>query len=199
MKLENFNRLLLGALVAAALTACTAIQPPASTPSTPADAGTATATPVPSEEAPTSPDRSAVAPVDAAECEAISAAIAAELAVEMEVAEGDLTSEIGGWHGTACTVTATGTGEDFGNFVDAAQTIRNVFVSQGWTENPTYLADGPTGTASGYELDNKLALVSVAWQPGPAVSCMADRPISECNVPPDQQIFTVAIQLFQTS
>lgn len=198
MKLGNINRLLLGALVVGALTACTAIQPPASTPSTPA-ADTATATPMPSEEATTVPDRSAVAPVDTAECEAISAAIAAELAVEMEVAEGELTSEIGGWHGTACTITATGTGEDFGNFVDTAQTIRDVLVSQGWTENPTYLADGPTGTASGYELDNKMALVSVEWQPGPAVSCMADRPISECNVPPDQQIFTVGIQLFQTS
>ena len=159
----------------------------------------------PAQEATTEPTEEAtgeavgetttVTPIDAAECEELRAAIAERLDVEFTAAEADFSNEIAGHEGTACTLSATGTGEDFGNFVDAAQSIRDVLTEAGWTENTAYLADGPTGTASGYELENKLAFVSVDWQPSAAVQCPADQPISACEVQPDQQVFTVVIEL----
>jgi hypothetical protein len=140
-----------------------------------------------------------VAPVDAAECEAIQTAVAGELGVDLTTGQAPFVSEITDLHGTACTITATGTGEDFGNFVDVAQSIRDILTAEGWTENITYLADGPTGTASGYELDNKLALVRVGWEPSDDADCPDDEPISNCELEPSQQIFTLVIELVQLS
>jgi hypothetical protein len=117
----------------------------------------------------------------------------------MEVAVKDFASNVANRQGTACTISATGTGKDFNNFVDTAQAIREVLLSEGWQENPAYTADGPTGTVAGYEKENKLALVHVGWQPSPEVKCPADQPISACNVDPGQQNFTVVIELAQTS
>jgi len=140
-----------------------------------------------------------VMPLDPTECEAIHTAIVQRLGVAMEVTEKDFASDIANRQGTACTISATGTGKDFGNFVDTAQAIREALTKEGWTENPAYAADGPTGTASGYEKENKIALAHVDWQPSAAVQCPADQPIAACDVEPSQQNFTVVIQLAQTS
>jgi hypothetical protein len=206
MNIQSLKKISAVILLAGALAACAPIQPE----SAPADSGTGAtttsstpdgATEMPeeaTEEQPTTaPDRAAVAPLDAAECEAIQMAVAEQLGVDFTVEEADFANEISGLHGTACTVTATGTGEDFGNFVDVAQSIRDILTAEGWTENSSYLADGPTGTATGYELDNKLALVSVDWQPAEGVECPDDQPISACEVEPSEQDFTVVIELVQ--
>ncbi len=40
------------------------------------------------------------------------------------------------------------------------------FVERGWKENPEYDADGPDGTAFGYEKEKVLCFVSVNWDGG---------------------------------
>ncbi len=40
------------------------------------------------------------------------------------------------------------------------------FVERGWKENPEYDADGPDGTAFGYEREKVLCFVSVHWDGG---------------------------------
>jgi len=40
------------------------------------------------------------------------------------------------------------------------------FVERGWKENPEYDADGPDGTAFGYEREKVLCFVSVEWDGG---------------------------------
>src|SRR5690606_26956025 len=97
--------------------------------------------------------------------------------------------------GTACTLIATGTGEDFGNFVDVAQTIREVFEAEGWTEDEAAIADGPTGTATSYFKDTTVAAVSVGWEPSDEVDCPADQPISACDIEPSQQNLTSSVEL----
>jgi hypothetical protein len=149
------------------------------------------------EQATPVPDRSAVAPLGSEECEAIQQAVADALGVELTMEDAPFVSDIGNLHGTACTISATGTGEDFGNFVDVAQSIRDIFTAEGWTENQSYMADGPTGTASGYMLDNKLAIVSVDWEPSEEADCPDDQPIIECDVEPSQQLFTLVIELVE--
>ena len=92
---------------------------------------------------------------------------------------------------------ATGTGEDFGSFVDVAQTIRELFAAEGWTEDEAAIADDPTGTATRYFKDTTVAAVSVGWEPSDEANCPADQPIGDCNVEPGQQNFTISIELVQ--
>lgn len=184
MNTQPMRRLLLIAgLVGIVLTACTPIQAPATT-NPPAPTVTA-----PAEESATpaaTSDAMPIESVDAAQCDALQAALSEELGHEFIKQEG-----------TACTLIATGTGEDFGNFVDVAQTIRELFVAEGWIEDESTLADGPTGTAVNYSKETTVAAVNVGWEPADDADCPDDRPISECELEPSQQNFTITIELVQ--
>jgi hypothetical protein len=94
-------------------------------------------------------------------------------------------------------LTATGTGEDFGTFVDVAGKLNIVLSELGWREDQSYLADGPTGTATGFRKDAMLALVAVEWKPAPDVLCPQDQPISACDVVPIKQLFTITVNIGQ--
>jgi hypothetical protein len=126
-------------------------------------------------------------------------AIAEKLGIELTVSTTDFASETAHMQGTSCTISATGTGQEFGNFVDVAQAIREIFTGEGWTENSAYQADGPTGTQSGYEDGFKTAFVHVGWEPSEEANCPTDQPISACNVEPSQQLFTLTIELVQAA
>lgn len=130
-------------------------------------------------------------------CEAVRAALSEELGVAMNMAEVDFHDPVRARQGRACAISVTGTGQDFTSFLDVAQTMRDWLASEGWTENQAYLADGPTGTAFGYEMNDLLALGSVGWQPAEGVECPEDQPISACEVAPEQQIYTVTLELAQ--
>jgi len=64
----------------------------------------------------------------------------------------------------------------------------------GFTEQPAYQADGPTGTATAATRDMALALIRAEWVPAPEVQCPSDQPISECDLKPEQKLYTVQIQ-----
>jgi hypothetical protein len=64
----------------------------------------------------------------------------------------------------------------------------------GWEEQPSYQADGPTGSATGLTRDMALMLITVGWEPSPEVQCPADQPISACDIKPEQRLYTVQIQ-----
>ncbi len=63
----------------------------------------------------------------------------------------------------------------------------------GFTEQPNYQADGPTGSATAAVRDMALMLISASWAPDASVQCPADKPISECNLTPEQKIYTIQI------
>jgi hypothetical protein len=67
----------------------------------------------------------------------------------------------------------------------------------GWTEQVAYQADGPTGSATAMTRDMGLLLIHAEWSPAPEVSCPADQPISACVIKPEQQIYTIEIQVAQ--
>lgn len=184
MNTKLMRQCLLIAGLVVLLAACTPIQPPATT-GTPAETATA-----PAEEAATpseaTPDAVPIESVDSAQCDALQTALSEQLGHELTRQEG-----------APCTLVATGTGEDFGNFVDVAQTIRAYFESEGWTEDETAIADGPTGTATSYFKDTTVAMVSVNWDPSEDVECPEDQPISACDIEPGQQNFTISIELVQ--
>jgi hypothetical protein len=127
-----------------------------------------------------------IEPVDAAQCDALQSALSEAIGHELTKQEG-----------SACTLVATGTGEDFDNFVTVAQTIAGVFEAEGWTEDESAIADGPTGTATSYFKDTTVAAVSVNWEPSDDADCPDDQPISDCELEPSQQLFTISIELVQ--
>jgi hypothetical protein len=180
MNTQTMRQLLLIASLVGVLAACMPIQAPATT-STPVETVT-----VPAEETAATPDAIPIESVDAAQCDALQAALSEQLGHELTKQEG-----------AACTLVATGTGENFGSFVDVAQTIREVFEAEGWTEDEAAIADGPTGTATSYFKDTTVAAVSVSWEPSDEANCPADQPISACDVEPSQQNFTISIALVQ--
>lgn len=180
MNTRPIRQILLIAGLAGVLAACRPIQAPAPT-GTPVAAATA-----PAEETSAAPDAMPIESVDAAQCEAVQAALSEKLGHELTKQEG-----------TACTLVATGTGEDFGSFVDVAQTIREVFTADGWTEDVAATADGPTGTSTSYFKETTVAAVSVGWKPADEANCPTDQPISACDIAPGQQNFTIFIELVQ--
>jgi hypothetical protein len=99
---------------------------------------------------------------------------------------------ITGESGQACRLTTSGTGEFFSSPSDVLSSLVNGFM--GFTEAPAYRADGPTGSATAVTRDLALVLISANWAPAPGVQCPSDKPISECDLQPEQQVYTILIQ-----
>lgn len=171
--MKSIYKMLFTAALVGLLAACAPVQAPTTTSATPA------------EESAT-PDVMPIESVDSAQCDALQAALVEKLGHELVKQDG-----------AACTLVATGTGEDFGNFVDVAQTIREVFEAEGWTEDESLMADGPTGTATGFYKNTTVASVNVGWEPSEDANCPTDQPISACELEPSQQNFTISIELVQ--
>jgi hypothetical protein len=73
---------------------------------------------------------------------------------------------ISGESGQGCRLTATGTGKQFTSPSAAVEAL----VSQsGFTEQPNYQADGPTGSATAAVRDMALMLISANWSPEASV------------------------------
>jgi hypothetical protein len=103
----------------------------------------------------------------------------------------DFTDDRTGEKGKGCTLTAMATGAKFSDQVSVARTL--VEAMQGWTEDPQYQADGPTGTSTALRRDMALMIISVGWTPSPEVECPKDQPISACELKPEQKLYTVQI------
>ena len=132
-------------------------------------------------------------PLAEAECNDLRDAFASALGVEATLSTADFGDFVTGQSGTGCLVTATGTGENFSSFLAVAGQLREMLTERGWVVDMAYLADGPTGTATGLRLGQKLALLSVGWQPSADANCPADKIITECDLTPAQQVYTITL------
>jgi hypothetical protein len=97
--------------------------------------------------------------------------------------------------GTGCTLTATGTGEQFSDPGTVTASLVNGF--QGWDEKTAYQAGGPTGAATGMTRDMGLLLINVTWSPAAGITCPNDQPISECDLTPAQKVYIITVQAAQ--
>lgn len=125
----------------------------------------------------------------------LQSAVESTLGISATVSVAAFTDPIEGVSGSGREITVTGTGVDFESFSAVAATLRQILIDQGWTEDSQYQADGPTGTAFGVRQDNALALVSVSWEPSPDANCPKDEPISNCQLTPEQQLYTITLNL----
>jgi len=112
-------------------------------------------------------------------------------------AEAPFQDYVSGKAGTGCQATATGTGLDFENFMVVADALREVLRYQGWREDTTYMADGPTGTGAGFHRAGGLCLLTVGWEPSEDADCPQDQPISACQLTPEQQLYNIELNCAQ--
>lgn len=102
--------------------------------------------------------------------------------------------EIGGEAGQGCRLTAGGNGTQFNSPSEVVAALSNS-VGLGWNPVTGYEADGPTGSAVGLSRDMGLMLISAKWQPEMGVVCPEDKPISDCGLTPEQQMYLIQIDI----
>ena len=107
--------------------------------------------------------------------------------------------DLSGGTGQSCQLTIAATGAQFPNMVDAGQRIAGALTSNGWTLDPQYAADSPTGTLHGLRRNNQLAVYNVQWAPAAGVTCPADQPIATCaeSLTPEQMTYAITVDLAQ--
>ncbi len=143
----------------------------------------------------TAPTTAGYVPAPVYLAEGIQAAVQDALGAAGVLSEEPFIDPLTGLGGTGRQVTISGTGVDFASFVAVADTLRQVLEAQGWAEDVSYQADGPTGTAFGYRLDAALALVNVGWEPAPGADCPEDQPISDCDLAPEERLYTITLNI----
>ncbi len=130
--------------------------------------------------------------------EALSRAARRPAAVQVTQSEVPMTDPASGASGTACRAMSTDNGLQYSSPDQIMTQITAVMTGGGWTEDPQMAADGPTGTGKGFRNGTQVCQAVTGWEPGPAASCPADQPISECNVPAAQKIYTTTLDCAQT-
>jgi Tol biopolymer transport system component/putative hemolysin len=107
--------------------------------------------------------------------------------------EEPLDDPITGARGIGCQATVTGTGVQFESPSAVVSALGSMLEEQGWTADPMFVADSPTGTAAGYRKGGQLCLAAAMWVPDKSANCPEDQPISACEVTPEQQNYTVTL------
>lgn len=141
------------------------------------------------------PGPSVYQPIPGSECEAVRALVGETLGQKPDSSEAPFEDYLTAESGAGCAITLTGTGADFGSFVDASQELQAAFEEEGWESDMNYQADGPTGTAWAMRQGDQLALFSVGWTPAEDAKCPPDQPISTCDVKPEQQMFEIMVNV----
>jgi hypothetical protein len=123
-------------------------------------------------------------------CSDLAEAMGQALGVETSLVEAPFQDYVTGQAGTGCQAAVTGAGWDF---VAVTQSLRAMLTAQGWQEDMMHAADGPTGTAVGFRQGDGLCLLSVEWKPSPDANCPSDKPISDCQLKPEQRLYSASL------
>jgi putative hemolysin len=129
--------------------------------------------------------------------EALTRASAQHETIEVTQSAVDMTDPTTMAQGTGCRANATGTGVQFTGPDVVIKEITAVLTGGGWQEDPMLQAGGPTGMGSGYRSGDLVCLASAMWKPDASANCPTDKPISECKVTPEQQLYTITLDCAQ--
>ncbi len=170
-------------------------QPPP-TPTTPPSATPVPPTPtaVPSPTAATTGSAGGLKPLDSAACGDLAKAMGQALGVKTSTAEAPFQDYITGQAGTGCQTTIAGSGWDF---VAVTKSLWAMLPAKGWQADMMYDADGPTGAVRGFRQGDGLCLLSVEWKPSPDANCPSDKPISDCQLTPEQRLYNISLNCAQ--
>ena len=155
--------------------------------------------PVPAPAAGSAATEATLQPLNLDACTHLAQDMAQTLDVGVTVGEAPFTDPATGATGTDCQVTATGTGEQFRDPQVVVSRLGSMLERQGWKNDPMLVADGPTGTASGFRKEDQVCVAGARWQPDASANCPDDQPISTCQVTPAQQLYTVTLDCAQSA
>ena len=139
------------------------------------------------------PQPIAYRPLPAEACYELGQALMQTLGMTVTQAEVPVEDTFPGMVGTGCRSTAKGTGVDLRALISVSADIKSLLEERGWDEDPMYAADGPTGTAAGFQQRGDICFLSVDWSPSDAADCPPDRPISACDLAPEQWLRTIIL------
>lgn len=133
-----------------------------------------------------------------AQCSAVQA-LMEPVVGQVSLEEGQINDPMSGTTGTGCQLRTAGNGVQFEDFVTLANDLRVAMNEAGWEEDMMYAADGPTATATAFRQGETLAMLNVGWQPAAEANCPQDQPISECELTPEQQLYTITMNLMESA
>ncbi len=184
------------------LVACQPATPqpaPTTAPPTQAPTSAPSPTPVPPTPAPTeTPSEKAFTPVSDDLCAQVQGEVEQALGVSATRQVVPFSDPITGEEGTACAIEVHGTGKDFTSHTDVIAALSNIFTQMGWKEDVNYQADGPTGAATAFREMEKAAFLLAQWKPSEDAKCPEDKPISQCDLKPEQMLYTITVHLIQS-
>jgi hypothetical protein len=126
----------------------------------------------------------------------MSSALGVEFSLTEEVSFQDFVT---GKSGIGCAMSATGDGNDFENQGAVSEGVTLRMGALGWTTDIQYAADGATGTVVGFRKDIQLCLLDASWEASDDAECDPDRPISECELTPEQKQFDIILTCAQST
>jgi hypothetical protein len=195
----------LGALLVVGLVACAgpSTPPPATVAQAPGAAAQPTTAPLQSTAvvAPTVPAPTSTLKADtSADAEALAAAfsdldkrVSEVLGVPVTAGGAIFSDFITGGDVSSYRLIAHGTGADLRNMGAIAEKIESVFGALGWEQDVTYGATGVGRSMIGYRQGSKLVVVTVAVEPSDDANCPKGTPITNCDLRPEQMLFTVTL------
>lgn len=132
------------------------------------------------------PEKGSYSPLTKEECQTVQANLEKTFGIKFDFSESKSYDNV---KGKGCSIEAKGTGMNFSS--DTEGKIQSII---GWNEqDANFAAGGATGIQIGLKNENKLAIYSVNWEPASDVKCPDDKPISECEIEPNKQNYTVSV------
>lgn len=151
----------------------------------------------PSEPAETPEAPAAFQPLDPDACYELGQVMMSTIDMTVTLETAHFADYLSGISGTGCQLAATGTGADFESHTVIYDDLQAMLVERGWQEDVMYAAGGPTGMGAGFRQDGALCLLMAGWEPAEDADCPSDRPISECDLEPEQQLYTITLNCAQ--
>lgn len=138
-----------------------------------------------------------IAPLDAERCRALQTQLETRFARKVTQEELPYQDMFSTQKGTACHLALQGTGAELGSFTEVVERVHLMLAEEGWEIDNRYAADGPFTTLTGFQKERSFCLAEVGWEPAPEVECPTDEPVVTCQVPPEQQNYTISLSCVQ--
>lgn len=140
-------------------------------------------------------DDDVLKPIPAAECQTFATQLQDAVGIPMKAGEDDFSDTNTGDDGRSCHIQGSASEKTYENPDEVMEKIGKVFAE--WREDPDRADSGPDGADDGYTKDNRLVVLGVNWEPGPAVTCAQKESLAACKILPQQKLWTATADIME--